>query len=178
MRLFDRASALAALGALLPSCSVLLDWGDYTGGLTDAATDDATSVEEGPDAAAGDSGNGAPEAAPSDADPDTGTDTGTDGPPACDTHCMGCCSAAGDCQGGLSDNSCGSAGEACLDCQSTGLACVDRSCAAAPPSEAGSQTCSLSSCSPSVCIPVWQSDCCKSDGTCGCQVLIPKGSCM
>jgi hypothetical protein len=174
MRLLNRASALVALGALLPSCSVLLDWVEYSDGLADAATDDVSSVEEAPDSAAADSGNGAPEAGPSKAS----LDAGTDGPPACSTHCQGCCGPTGDCQGGLSDNSCGDGGETCRDCATMGLACVNRSCAAAVPSEAGSQTCSLSSCSASVCIPVWQSDCCKSDGTCGCQALIPKGPCM
>jgi hypothetical protein len=172
MRLLTRASALVAFSALLTSCSVLLDWGDYSSGLEDAATGDAGEPsEETADSAGGDS---TPDAEP----PEAGRDTGTDGPPPCSTHCQGCCGPTGLCQGGLSDNSCGVAGETCRDCESTGLACVNRSCAAAVPSEAGSPTCSLSSCSASVCIPVWESDCCKSDGTCGCQALIPKGPCL
>jgi hypothetical protein len=28
-----------------------------------------------------------------------------------------------------------------------------------------------------ICIPVYEGPCCRTDGTCGCQVLIPPGSC-
>jgi hypothetical protein len=171
MRLLTRASALAALGAWLTSCSVLLDWGDYSSGLEDAAADDAGDLSA-PDAAAVDGDDGGPDANSPEAQPDAGTDA----PPPCKTNCNGCCSATGVCQGGQSANSCGTGGETCRNCESTGLACVGGSCETATPSEAGPKTCSLAACN--LCIPVWQANCCKSDNTCGCQVLIPKGSCM
>jgi hypothetical protein len=171
MRLLTRANALVALGALLTSCSVLLDWGDYSSGLEDAATDEAGDPSA-PDAAAVDGG---PDASLPDARPDAGTDAAP-APPPCNISCMGCCSATGVCQGGQSDNSCGTAGQTCRNCESTGLVCVGGSCETAAPSEAGPKTCLLSACD--LCIPVWQANCCKSDNTCGCQVLIPRGSCM
>jgi hypothetical protein len=113
--------------------------------------------------------------------PDTGPDVGSDSPaapPACNSMtCMGCCSAMGGCHGGLSADSCGVGGQTCQDCQSTGLACTAGACAVGS-HDAGKPVCTLTTCSSNLCIPVWQSKCCKSDGTCGCEVLYPPGPCL
>ncbi|MGH7438777.1 MAG: hypothetical protein ACRENE_24075 [Polyangiaceae bacterium] len=87
--------------------------------------------------------------------------------------CTGCCDSAGVCHGGASASTCGTGAQQCVAC-SSGKVCSNGTCAASggpPPS------CTTNSCR-NGCIPVWQGSCCKSDGTCGCQVLIPPGSCQ
>jgi hypothetical protein len=88
--------------------------------------------------------------------------------------CGGCCDSNGFCHGGQSAGVCGTGGRACLAC-SSGQGCTNGACVAdsgGPP-----PTCTASSCT-NVCIPVYQSPCCKSDGTCGCRVTMPPGACQ
>jgi hypothetical protein len=186
-----RVSAFAVFATGLAGCSLLLDWSDYTDGFADAAAgagdtgqptgpadaghpDETNQPDEaGTDSAAIEAGGNPP-----DASPDAGGDSLVP-PPCSPTTCMGCCSATGDCQGGQSANSCGAGGQTCQDCQTSGLACVSGSCAAADSSDAAAPpTCTVSMCNTKLCIPAWQAQCCKSDNTCGCEVLYPPGSCM
>jgi hypothetical protein len=88
-------------------------------------------------------------------------------PPTCSAEvCGGCCTADGFCAGGQSSASCGARGSACVVC-SPGAVCTDGSC---EPYDSGPPgPCVASACA--VCIPVYQAPCCKSDQTCGCEVL-------
>lgn len=89
------------------------------------------------------------------------------GAPACGPeNCGGCCTDTGDCAGGLSKTTCGLRGARCRDC-ADGLACEEGACVA--PSDAAAPECSPAACA-NTCVPVYQSACCKSDGTCGCRV--------
>jgi hypothetical protein len=89
--------------------------------------------------------------------------------------CGGCCM-NGTCVGGASVDTCGVGGELCADCTSKGGACSKGACTTAVPDAAPPPACKASSCG--ACIPVYQAGCCKSDQTCGCQVVIPtRGSC-
>ena len=137
---------------------------------------------------------GAAEAGGADAPVEAGVDATTDGlverlpdaspgpdasdarPPCTSTSCGGCCTAAGDCVGGQSATTCGTAGGACEDCTAKGQSCNGGACSSAP-HDAG--VCTMLSCTTitNLCIPVWQQPCCKSDGTCGCYVTIPTGPC-
>jgi len=97
-------------------------------------------------------------------------------PPCTSTSCGGCCSAAGDCVGGQSAATCGTAGAACVDCSARGQSCNAGVCSSTP-HDAGA--CTMLSCTTftNLCIPVWQQPCCKVDGTCGCYITIPTGPC-
>ncbi len=97
-------------------------------------------------------------------------DAGGDGPLACSqSTCSGCCS-GGTCVGGGSTGTCGTGGGACKSCAGSTPTCSNGTCVAAPV-EAGPPppTCTVSSCK-NTCIPFYQTNCCKSDGTCGCEV--------
>jgi hypothetical protein len=97
-------------------------------------------------------------------------DAGRDGPPACSpSTCSGCCS-NGTCVGGASTGTCGTGGGACKSCAGSTPTCSNGACVAAPV-EAGPPPpmCTVSSCK-NTCIPFYQTNCCKSDGTCGCEV--------
>jgi hypothetical protein len=86
----------------------------------------------------------------------------------CDTTtCAGCCS-NGECVGGQSVATCGVGGVACKDCTSMGGACTSGACTMKVPDAAAKPVCDPQKCPP--CIPVYQSDCCKTtDQTCGCR---------
>jgi hypothetical protein len=144
---------LLALAASLGGCSALLDWTGFSGGeapIVDAGTE------------GGDAGDG-----------------GTVTPPVCGPDiCGGCCNDAGLCVGGASVTTCGAGGKACVSCAPAGQVCSNGECAApvvdaAPPAPCSPNTCPL------MCAPVYETNCCKGDGTCGCAVQIPTmGSCM
>jgi|SRR5882672_898903 len=112
---------------------------------------------------------------------DDGSDGAPDARPACvstgPNACVGCCDANGNCVGGLSNTTCGAGGASCVDCASVGQWCSGGSCSAVAP-DAGSG-CSLnpSSCNSKICLLLYM-PCCKSDGTCGCQVSVPRGPCQ
>lgn len=193
MRSFARACTLTAAWSLAfgaSACSLLLDWNGYTGGGFlghDASTggDDATSDDaaDNPDAA---DANREADAASRDAtDGADASDAAT--PPKCGpTTCGGCCnSATGFCAGGGSQTTCGTGGEACRDCASLGESCDQGECSASvdsgPPPVCNAVECNMIHSTPmsmSLCIPVYEGACCKTDGTCGCQILIPPGPCM
>jgi hypothetical protein len=175
-----------ALG--VSSCSLVLDWDGYTGGGLrdpDAAdegdddTRDARSTVDAPDLdATGDAMGDAPD------DVDAHVAPGIDAAPPCDpTHCGGCCTATGFCAGGGAQTTCGTGAEACQDCSKSGQSCVQGKCAA---SEGGPppRVCVVSQCATvlmmgqPLCAPVYETPCCLTDGTCGCQVQIPPGKCM
>jgi hypothetical protein len=94
----------------------------------------------------------------------------------CDTtSCPGCCS-NGQCVGGESVATCGKGGGLCKDCTSMGGACTNSACATKAPDAGPPKTCTASKCA--LCIPVYQSSCCKSDETCGCKTNFGgNGSC-
>jgi hypothetical protein len=104
-------------------------------------------------------------------------DVELDAAPACSPKLCGGCCQGGICHGGQSVSTCGKGGDSCSDCTSEG-ACSSAGTCVAPVVDAGTpKTCTTSQCT-NVCIPFYQGTCCKSDGTCGCQVVIPaKGSC-
>jgi|HubBroStandDraft_1064217.scaffolds.fasta_scaffold155569_2 hypothetical protein len=162
------------------------------GGGGDDLTDDAVATDvQGDDAPAGEDGAGGEEldgGQPDDAtneSPDVGTTPqeagGTahdaaveSGPPPCSTStCGGCCS-NGTCVGGQSAGTCGTGGIACKSCSGSTPVCSSAGACVAEPMEASAPTCTQSACATkTVCIPVYQEACCKSDGTCGCEVAIP-----
>jgi hypothetical protein len=109
------------------------------------------------DGAAGDGG----EAGDGDADA---------GKPVCSSsNCRGCCDTNGNCAGGLSNGTCGTGGENCVNCGS--LSCNGGTCSSVIP-DAGK--CTVAACDYlTLCIPVYQSACCKADGTCGCNINFP-----
>jgi hypothetical protein len=94
----------------------------------------------------------------------------------CDTTtCPGCCK-NGQCVGGASVATCGGGGGLCTDCTSMGGACTSGSCTTKPVDAGAPKTCTASKCQ--LCIPVYQSSCCKSDQTCGCKTNFGgNGSC-
>lgn len=157
-----------ALG--VASCSFLLDWKGYTGGAADgdASEDDASGPAD--DAAADVAVRDArSEAALSDAAPC--------GP----ATCGGCCNASGFCSGGESKSTCGTGGESCQNCALTGATCQAGACSSAPPpGDSGTPAaCDAQTCGQMLrCAPVYQTACCLSDGTCGCQVNFPPSACM
>ena len=156
---------LVGVVAWLGGCSALIDWTSFSNGLPadggdDGGSDDADAESPGTD--------GAPESSLS------------DGMPACGpATCGGCCSAAGSCAGGQSVGTCGTSGAACTDCSPGGQVCRAGKCATRVPDAAPPAPCSPSAC-PVCGALVYTASCCKpSDGTCGCQVVIPnKGPCM
>ena len=97
-------------------------------------------------------------------------DSGDSGKPVCSSsNCRGCCDSNGNCAGGLSNGTCGTGGQKCVNCGS--LSCNGGTCSSVIP-DAGK--CTVPSCDLlTLCIPVYQSSCCKSDGTCGCNSNYP-----
>jgi hypothetical protein len=136
-------------------------------------TDDSSSEPEAGDDTSGDGGS-ADDGSPSDAE--SIPDVVPDAAPACTSMTCGGCCMNGTCYGGSSVNTCGKGGSTCKDCSSQGACSANGSCST-PPVDAGQQkSCSANQCL--LCIPVYQQGCCKSDETCGCQVVIPtRGSC-
>lgn len=154
--------------------SVDSDTGDpYETGPTDDSS--PTELEAGDDLS---DGGGSPvhpgDGSPDDVEniPDVALDVAT----ACTAMTCGGCCMNGMCYGGNSVNTCGKGGSACKDCSSQGACSANGSCST-PQVDSGQQkSCNASQCL--VCIPVYQQGCCKSDDTCGCQVVIPtRGSC-
>jgi hypothetical protein len=143
-------------GTAAGGCSALLEWNGYTGG--DAGDAEAGVAETG----AGDGGDG--EAAAQ----------------VCGSNCGGCCKATGFCAGGQSADSCGTGGVACVDCTAGGMVCSGGACVLASTVEAGPPPpCDPNACTMRCYAFVYETGCCKSDMTCGCQVQIPtKGECM
>ncbi len=99
------------------------------------------------------------------------------------TCTSGCCNQSGTCLDGLTDEACGGGGNACQDCSPAGQTCQSNACQAPPPPsptppppDAGGPTCEVSSCS-NLCVPYFV-PCCKSDSTCGCALLFPRGPCI
>jgi hypothetical protein len=146
----------------------------------DAQSMDARSVDApGDEVLADEADNGDAE---TNDDADTGNDDAEtadaylDAQPACGpASCGGCCS-RGQCVGGQSVATCGLGGGVCQDCTSTGACSTSGTCVT-PSIDAGIGTCVVSQCH-NACIPVYQSSCCKSDQTCGCQVILgSKGAC-
>jgi hypothetical protein len=91
------------------------------------------------------------------------------------SHCGGCCDMNGNCVGGQSTATCGTGGETCVNCGSR--SCNNGACSTIA-SDAG--RCTQTSCNvfTTLCIPVYESPCCKSDGTCSCNINFPPGPCL
>jgi hypothetical protein len=162
------ANALPLGAALsLTSCSWVLGWSGYSGGNTEEGGAPDRATEDGADADA--------------AGPETGT--APDATPACGPKsCGGCCNSQGFCAGGESTASCGTGGEPCTDCANSGMVCSAGACATAvPQTDAAPPACDVQACQAMLRCPalVYEGACCLPDGTCGCQVQIPKpGPCM
>ena len=116
--------------------------------------------------------------------PDAMVDGGADdlSLPCPQTCTSGCCDPSRTCLDGLTDEACGGGGNACQDCSPAGQTCQSNACQAPPPPsptppppDAGGPTCDVSSCS-NLCVPYFV-QCCKSDSTCGCALLFPRGPC-
>jgi hypothetical protein len=110
----------------------------------------------------------------SDAPPDVSSEAATCSQASCD----GCCTTAGLCAAGGLNNACGVAGSPCQEC-SSGLVCGASGSCTSPPVDAGTMPppgCNPSTCT-NLCVPYFI-QCCKSDETCGCALLFPRGSCM
>jgi hypothetical protein len=92
------------------------------------------------------------------------------------SSCDGCCTAQGLCAAGGLASACGMGGAACQNCAASGLACVSGACAQ-PPADAGtsSSACNATTCA-NLCVPYFI-QCCKTDQTCGCALLFPRGTC-
>ncbi len=179
-----------ALG--ISSCSLLLDWSGYTGGeslrsdAADEAGDDDRSGRDSSDSDGNDAKDAKDpvEASGLDARDDIGApdvEVAETGPPCTSKICGGCCNENGFCAGGESAQTCGTGGAPCQDCTKSAQSCSQGTCSAtSPPVDSSSPpTCDVSQCNSMFrCAPVYQSACCKSDGTCGCQVMIPPGPCM
>jgi hypothetical protein len=186
VRALARACTLTAAWSIalgVSSCSLLLDWSGYTGGgfggpdADDETGNDANDTADTNDAA---HAKDAAETSTRDAHDDVGVPVGPtiDAAPPCgpDT-CGGCCNSTGFCAGGGSQATCGMGGARCQDCRSTGQSCDQGVCSSIDSGPA--PVCVISQCSNHLCAPVYQGSCCLSDGTCGCQVLIPQpGTCM
>ncbi|MGH7272617.1 MAG: hypothetical protein ACREJ3_19480, partial [Polyangiaceae bacterium] len=64
----------------------------------------------------------------------------------------------------------------CQDCATSGMACVNGTCGAAPADAGGGPpACNPSKCA-NLCVPYFI-QCCKADQSCGCALLFPMGSC-
>ena len=186
-------ASLLLLGA--SACGVIAGLGDYASGSADSgsgvkvqghpeesgAPDDSTTNSPGDDVSgpgggddAIDSGTGG-----SDAVVDSGptamiadaSDDAQDAAASCRTQCSGCCDSANVCHGGLSLATCGSSGEACVDCSMSGKVCSSTgTCITSTVMEAGPPPmCILGNCKNSC--PLLEAPCCKGDQTCGCAVL-------
>ncbi|MGH7434763.1 MAG: hypothetical protein ACRENE_03735 [Polyangiaceae bacterium] len=157
--------AFVAFAGATAGCSALLDWNGYTGGdagdAGNAGNTEAGIAEAGP--AGGDSGEGGAH----------------EGGIACGSNCGGCCNAGGLCAGGQSGDSCGAGGVACVDCTTRGMVCSAGACAPASLEAGPPPPCDPTACGMRCYALVYEQGCCKSDMTCGCQVVIPtKGACM
>ena len=162
-RLALTALGAAALAGMTPGCSALLDWKGYAGGDAGDA-EAATPIVDSSDAGKMDQDGG-------------GASSGS--MPKCSSgNCSGCCNASGECVGGQSTATCGAGGASCIDCSPTGLVCSGGACSAPAPEAGPPSTCDPGACAQTLCIPVWQAGCCKSDNTCGCYALAPKTPCM
>jgi hypothetical protein len=148
------------------------DSGDESVGTGEASLDtgsddsgDAGNQNDGGDGGDSEAGDGGPDA--------------DGGHPACGPgpgNCGGCCDNTGTCVGGMSNTTCGTGGAACVNCGSQ--SCNNGACSTVV-SDAG--RCTAMSCNAftRLCIPVYQLQCCKSDGTCGCAIEIPTmGTCL
>jgi hypothetical protein len=150
------------------------DSGDGTLGTGDVTMNDGS--DGGTDA-----GNQSDASDASDAGGSEGGDGGADAdgaPPACgSSSCGGCCETNGTCVGGMSNATCGTGGMTCANCGSQ--SCNNGSCSSVV-SDAG--RCTPTSCSlfTTLCIPGYESPCCKSDGTCSCRINfpLPPGPCL
>ncbi len=137
---------------------------------TGDASADAFAMGMGDDAWADDTGS--PDGS-SDA-PEASLDMG-DAPPVCSpSNCALCCR-DGVCVGGSSVNSCGINGAACADCTDNGGACTNGACTTKVADAAPPPACIATNCKG--CAPVWETGCCKSDGTCGCAMGFGSGPC-
>jgi hypothetical protein len=145
-----------------------------THGLSEDAVDSATATDDATDGA--DVMADTDAAAIVDA-PDAMVGGGDDASLPCPQTCTsGCCDPSGACLDGLTDEACGGGGNACQDCSSAGQTCQSNACQAPPPPpDAGGPTCDVASCS-NLCIPYFV-QCCKSDSSCGCALLFPRGPC-
>jgi hypothetical protein len=152
--------------------TVYNDSGDGSLGTGDA------SVDEGSDGWT-DAGNQGDSSDASDAGGSEGGDGGPDADgalPACGSNnCGGCCEANGTCVGGMSNATCGTGGMTCVNCGSQ--SCNNGACSTIA-SDAG--RCTQTSCSvfTQLCIPFYESPCCKPDGTCSCKINFPPGPCL
>lgn len=116
-------------------------------------------------------------------EPDAGVVEGDElGAPCAQTCTNGCCDPGGTCLEGVTDEACGGGGAACQDCSPAGQTCQSNACRAPvsqspppPPPDAGGATCDVSSCA-NLCVPYFVR-CCRSDETCGCALLFPRGPC-
>lgn len=166
------------------SCSLVLDWSGYTGG--DARSSDGAGADDA--AAALDAKDALDERDERDErdvaeELDSANDLQTSDVgvlEACSPkNCGGCCNSDGFCAGGGSAATCGTGGKACVDCASMGQRCDQGVCSAV---DSGAlPMCTDAQCRSmlTLCIPGYEISCCLPDGTCGCQVQIPKlGMCM
>jgi hypothetical protein len=187
---FARASTLTTacfIGLGVSSCSLLLDWSGYTDGgampfdAPEDASVDAHDAADGADARDAHDSASASETSVSDA-PTTVRDvevTETAPPSRCGPlTCGGCCTSDGFCAGGSSSATCGVSSAPCEDCTRTGQSCDHGMCVSS--FDAGTPACTNNSqCNTTLCIPVVETFCCRSDGTCGCQVMMPgMSTCM
>lgn len=186
IRALARACTLTAAWSIalgVSSCSLLLDWSGYTdGGFRGSDADDTSDAVDAKDAVDARDAVDAKdplEGSHLDARADVGAaEPIIDGAPPCSPDtCGGCCNSTGFCAGGGSQATCGMGGARCQDCRSTGQSCAQGVCSSVdsgPP-----PVCVISQCSNHLCAPFYQAPCCLSDGTCGCQVMIPQtGTCM
>jgi hypothetical protein len=167
------------------SCSLVLDWSGYTGGDArggdgDGAVDGAAALDA-KDALDERDLRDVAEELDSANDHETSDVAVLDATPACSPkNCGGCCNSDGFCAGGGSAVTCGTGGRACVDCASMGQGCAAGVCSAidggvVPTCSTDAQCRSMVT----LCIPAYQISCCLPDGTCGCQVQIPRlGMCM
>ncbi len=141
--------------------ATLLDEG--TGTTEEAGSSEASEESDAADTGSPDDAGGLPDVAP-DAPP-----------PACGPMtCSHCCS-AGECVGGQSVTTCGTGGADCKDCTNMGGACGSNGSCTTPVNDAAPPpTCSANKCGG--CIAFYQRGCCKSDETCGCQLIYVPGS--
>jgi hypothetical protein len=191
---FTFRSLLLAVGA--GACGLVAGLGDYADGLAEGGPgvkvivhpeetgtpDDATAIGPGGDEpSVGPAGDDAIDS--SAGEPDTAVDSGSatavadasddaqDAAAVCRTQCSGCCDPANVCHGGLSVSTCGSSGEACVDCSASGKVCSSTgTCIMSSVMEAGPPPmCKVGNCKNSC--PLLEAPCCKGDQTCGCAVL-------
>jgi hypothetical protein len=170
------------------SCSLLLDWNGYTGGSAtagdadDEKADDVAMVHDAADAIDELDVAERLEAADHLDTPDVPDVAALDStaPPLCSPkNCGGCCNADGFCAGGGSAATCGTGGQPCRDCASIGQRCEQGACSSIDSGAAPMCTDAQCRSMVTLCIPAYEISCCLPDGTCGCQVQIPRmGQCM